>query len=62
MLEIEAGISTNSGDDKEKELCREMMKIELGVNENTNEKRAERSKSVPLLYGIVDALKRRKNG
>ena len=62
VLEIEAGISTNSGDDKEKELCREMMKIELGVNENTNEKRAERSKSVPLLYGIVDALKRRKNG
>ena len=62
VLEIEAGISTNSGDDKDNELCREMMKIELGVNENVNEKRAERSKSVPLLYGIVDALKRRKNG
>ena len=38
------------------------MKIELGVNENTNEKRVGRSKSIPLLYGIVDALKRRKNG
>ena len=62
VLEIEAGVSTISGDDQENELCREMMKIELGVNENTNEKRAERSKSVPLLYGIVEALKRRKNG
>lgn len=62
MLEIEAGISTSSGDDQENELCREILKIELGVNENTNEKTADRSKSVPLLYGIVESLKRRKKG
>ena len=56
VLAVEAGISSTCSDngyDKEKELCREMMKIELGVNENTNEKRVGRSKSI---------LKRRKNG
>lgn len=52
MLEIEAGISTSSGDDQENELCREILKIELGVNENTNEKdgRQEQERSPSLWH------------
>ena len=62
VLEVEAGISRGGDDDQENELCREMMKIELGVNENTNEKKAGKKKKIPLLYGIVEALKIRKGG
>ena len=62
VLEVEAGISRGGDDDQENELCREMMKIELGVNENTNEKKAGKNKNIPLLYSIVEALKIRKGG
>ena len=62
VLEVEAGIGRGGVDDQENELCREMMKIELGVNENTNEKKAGKNKNIPLLYGIVEALKIRKGG
>lgn len=61
VLEVEAGFRSGEND-QENELCRQMMKIELGVNGNANEKRAEGSKSIPLLYGIVDTLKNRKSG
>lgn len=62
VLGVEAGMGRGSDDDQENELCREMMKIELGVSENTNRKKPEKNKKVPLLYGIVEALKCRKNG
>lgn len=63
MLEVEAGIGRGGDDDQENELSRELMKIELGVNENTNNgKKAGKNKKIPLLYGIVEALKRRKDG
>ena len=63
VLEVEAGIGRGGVDDQENELCREMTKIELGVKENTNNgKKAGKNKKIPLLYGIVEALKRRKDG
>jgi hypothetical protein len=66
VLEVEAGggiaDAGASGDDGDAGLlCREMMKIELGVTEN-GENGRKRDSSVPLLYGIVEALKRKKNG
>ena len=63
VLEVEAGMGRGGDDDQENELCREMMKIELGVmSENTNGEKAGKNKKVPLLYGIVEALKCRKGG
>ena len=63
VLEVEAGFAGGGNDDRE--LSREMIKLELGVIENDNgvkSKKAGTKKKIPLLYGIIEVLKRRKNG
>jgi hypothetical protein len=69
-LEVEAGFAGNGGGSDgggngDRELSREMIKLELGVIENDNgvkSKKAGTKKKIPLLYGIIEVLKRRKNG
>ena len=68
VLEVEAGITGNGGggdgggNDGDRELSREMIKLELGVTEGMKSKKGKATKKIPLLYGIIEALKRRKNG
>ena len=63
VLEVEAGFAGNGGgDDDDRELSREMIKLELGVIENDDGMKSKKvRKKIPLLYGIIEALKR-KNG
>lgn len=67
VLEVEAGIVGNGdgGGNDDRELSREMIKLELGLIENVDgmkSKKGKTKKKIPLLYGIIEALKRRQNG
>lgn len=67
VLEVEAGIVSNGdgGGNDDRELSREMIKLELGLIENVDgmkSKKGKTKKKIPLLYGIIEALKRRQNG
>ena len=67
VLEVEAGIVSNGdgGGNDDRELSREMIKLELGLVENVDgmkSKKGKTKKKIPLLYGIIEALKRRQNG
>ena len=67
VLEVEAGIVSNGdgGGNDDRELSREMIKLELGLIENVDGKKSKQGKTkkkIPLLYGIIEALKRRQNG
>ena len=67
VLEEEAGIVSNGdgGGNDDRELSREMIKLELGLIENVDgmkSKKGKTKKKIPLLYGIIEALKRRQNG
>ena len=67
VLEVEAGIVSNGdgGGNDDRELSREMIKLELGLVENVDgmkSKKGKTKKKIPLLYGIIEVLKRRQNG
>ena len=67
VLEVEAGIVSNGdgGGNDDRELSREMIKLELGLIENVDgmkSKKGKTKKKIPLLYGIIEALQRRQNG